>query len=222
VALDNLCTADGQEATEEAIRDPAQWAVYMSEEWGYFDAATGHPVDEDDVDDETPRNEDLEPEEGLRHYSTVVERTVFVPDWYCLDYVGAGLQLGSYLQSVVSGGRARPNPRSEHDDGEDAQAQAQREADEAAAARRERRKVLVLNRLGEAAAVVRREYVTKLLARRRKARRCSSRAASAVTATSWLSTRASRPQPSCWDSRTAGRSARWPKGLLRAVTHALR
>jgi ParB family chromosome partitioning protein len=173
VAIDYLLTAEGAQASAQAISDPTQWAAYMTEEWAYFDRETGEPVNEDDVDDETRHNANLEPDEGLRHYSTVVERTVFVPDWFCLDYQGAGLQLDSYMTSVVSGGRGRANSVVED---EDAEAAAQREAEQVEAERRERRKVLVLNRLGEAAAAVRREFVTKLLARP-KVRQRSSRGA---------------------------------------------
>jgi ParB family chromosome partitioning protein len=50
--------------------------------------------------------------------------------------------------------------------GQDAEAQARREAEAAEAAKRERRKVLALNKLGAAAAIVRRDYVRKLLARK--------------------------------------------------------
>jgi ParB family chromosome partitioning protein len=68
------------------------------------------------------------------------------------------------MKGAVSGGRGRAAD-SGLDDSQDDDARAQREAEQAEAERRERRKVLVLNRLGEAAAAVRREYVTKLLAR---------------------------------------------------------
>lgn len=141
---------------------------------------------EDDVDDETRRNPNLEPDEGLRHFSTVVERTVFVPEWFCLDYQGAGLQLDSYMSSVVSGGRERPNTGGASVEGEDPEAQAQREAEEADVGRRERRKVLVLNRLGEAAAVVRREFVTKLLARKTAPKGAATFVARCLTRDSYI------------------------------------
>jgi ParB family chromosome partitioning protein len=186
VSIDYLRTADDAETTEEAITDPAQWAAHMTEEWAYFDRETGEPVDEDDVDDETRRNPNGEPDDGLRHFSTVVERTVFVPEWFCLDYQGAGLQLDTYMTSVVSGGRDRTGVGGGSVEPEDAEAQAQREAEEADVARRERRKVLVLNRLGEAAAVVRREYVNKLLARKAPPKGAATFVARCLTRDSYI------------------------------------
>jgi ParB family transcriptional regulator, chromosome partitioning protein len=151
-----LRTAEDTSATEADVKDPAHWAVYLTEDYAYFDRETGEPVDDDSVDDETRDDETLEPEEGLRHYNTVEERTVFVPEWYCLDYQGAGLTPAPSLRS--RGGTPSAGGATGHDP--------EAEARQQEAERRERRKLLALNRLGDAAAVVRREYVTKLLARK--------------------------------------------------------
>jgi hypothetical protein len=57
------------------------------------------------------------------------------------------------------------------------------EAERAEAEKRERRKVLALNRLGDAAMIMRREFVTRLLARRPKVRASSLPTAWPATAT---------------------------------------
>jgi ParB family chromosome partitioning protein len=155
LSLRYLRTAEDASATEADVKDPAHWAAHLTEDYAYFDRETGEPVDDDTVDDDTRDDESLEPEEGLRHYNTVEERTVFVPEWYCLDYQGAGLTPAPSLRSrggtPSAGGATEDDPEAE--------------ARQQEAERRERRKLLALNRLGDAAAVVRREYVTKLLAR---------------------------------------------------------
>jgi ParB family chromosome partitioning protein len=151
-----LRTAEDNSATEADVKDPAHWAVNLTEDYAYFDRETGEPVDDDTVDDDTRDDETLEPEEGLRHYNTVEERTVFAPEWYCLDYQSAGLTPAPSLRN--RGGT--PSAGGATEDDPEAEARLQD------AERRERRKLLALNRLGDAAAVVRREYVTKLLARK--------------------------------------------------------
>ena len=151
-----LRTAEGASATETDVKDPAHWALYLTEDYAYFDRETGEPVDDDSVDDDTREDGTLEPEEGLRHYNTVEERSVFAPEWYCLDHHSAGLTPTPSMRTrsgVPSTGAAT-------DDDPEAEAR-QQEAE-----RRERRKLLALNRLGDAAAVVRRDYLTKLLARK--------------------------------------------------------
>ncbi|GAT12124.1 ParB N-terminal domain-containing protein [Mycolicibacterium novocastrense] len=165
VELRWLRTADGEAVTEDEITDPAHWAVWLDEEMGFVDRATGERVDEDCIDFATEDDLNAEAEEGLRHFSTVLETTVFAPEWYCIDYEGAGLQLDSFLTNtrpVVHGRDDATNGAG----GEDAEARAQREAEAAEAAKRERRKVIALNKLGDAAATVRRDYVRKLLARK--------------------------------------------------------
>jgi ParB family chromosome partitioning protein len=151
-----LRAAEDASATEGDVKDPAHWAVHLTEDYAYFDRETGEPVDDATVDDNTRDDETLEPEEGLRHYNTVEERSVFVPEWYCLDYQSAGLTPAPSLRS--RGGASSGGGASE----DDPEAEARRQEAE----RRERRKLLALNRLGDAAAAVRREYLTKLLARK--------------------------------------------------------
>lgn len=167
VPLSRLEVAEGVQADETAVTDPAHWAVVLYESDGYVDAETGEVVDEDAVDWDTQDDPEATPAEGLRHVSTVKEETVFVPEYFCLDYGAAGLTLDKYF--------ARSAGVAEGDDAEDAadldegarEAARQRaEAEKAEAEKRERRKVLALNKLGGAALAVRRDFVKKLLSRR--------------------------------------------------------
>ncbi|MFC6130161.1 ParB/RepB/Spo0J family partition protein [Mycolicibacterium llatzerense] len=159
--------ADGAEvdATEAAVTDPAQWAVLLYEGTVLVDRSTGEPVDEDAVDWATQDDDAATPDSGLRHANTVEDRETYLPEYFCLDYAAAGL---SVAQDRVR--QYFPSTDSADDDEEDeAQRQdaAQARADaEAEAEKRERRKVLALNKLGAAAIVVRREFLTKLLSRK--------------------------------------------------------
>ena len=144
IRLDYLRTADDEKVSDDIEKQPAHWAVYFTEDYGYFDAETSEPVDDADVDDHTRDDEEAEAAEGLRHYSTVTETTVIVPEWYCLDYVAAGLQLGPSLRD-----RHPSTVSRETGAGDDSpEAIAERQAQQEEAERRGRRKVLVLNRLG--------------------------------------------------------------------------
>lgn len=167
LAIEYLLTADGEAATTAAVAEPAHWAAMLYEEDGYADAKTGEIVDEDSIDWNT-RDDEATPEEGMRHFNSVVQTRIYSPDWYCLDYQAAGLQLGHQVA-----------PRAAHEatgqgeaDVTDTDAQQARdeaaaeEAQRAAELRRERRKVIALNRMAEAAAHVRQEFVTKLLTRK--------------------------------------------------------
>lgn len=159
--------ADGAEvdATEAAVTDPAQWAVLLYESTVLVDRSTGEPVDEDAVDWNTQDDDAATPEEGLRHANTVEDRETYLPEYFCLDYAAAGL-------SVAQDRVRQYFPTTDSAD-EDAEAQRRREDEaqaradaEAEAEKRDRRKVLALNKLGAAAIVVRREFLTKLLSRK--------------------------------------------------------
>ena len=41
-----LRTAEDASATEADVKDPAHWAVYLTEDYAYFDRETGEPVDD--------------------------------------------------------------------------------------------------------------------------------------------------------------------------------
>jgi ParB family chromosome partitioning protein len=155
VALRYLRTGDDNDVTEEAINDPAHWAVYLEEGVAYLDAATGDPVEEDDIDLTTRRRPDAEPASGLRHAATVTETAVFEPEWFCTDYTAAGLHLVELLQNshpIGTGGA----PRGSDDDA--TRQERQREA---------RRKTVALNKLGDAAITVRRAWIKDTLLARK-------------------------------------------------------
>jgi ParB family transcriptional regulator, chromosome partitioning protein len=114
----------------------------------------------------------------LRHANSVVDKTVYVPEYFCTDYQAAGLQLSPSM--LPPGGRPTSDTATDPDasDEDKARAAAEAEAAGADALRRERRKVIALNRLGDAAMHVRRDFVRKLLARPHpRERRSSSRPA---------------------------------------------
>jgi ParB family chromosome partitioning protein len=165
VALDHLLTADGEQATEAAITDPAHWAVTLYEEDGYADAETGEIVAGELIDWSTQDDPEAQPQEGFRHANSVVDKTIYVPEYFCTDYQAAGLALSPSI--LPPGGRPISDTATDPDasDEDKARAAAEAEAARADALRRERRKVIALNRLGDAAMHVRREFVCKLLAR---------------------------------------------------------
>ena len=149
--------------TEAAVTDPAHWAVLLYEDTALVVAATGELVDEHTIDWGTEDNADSTPAEDMRHVNSVTETTVFDAEWFCTDYAAAGLELSAAYRGNADADAATDA------DGSSADAEAarlQREAEQAQAEKRERRKVLALNKLGAAAGSVRREFVTKLLARK--------------------------------------------------------
>lgn len=166
VALNHLRTADGNPVTEAAITNPSQWAVILYEEDGYADAESSEIVPGELIDWATEDDPEAQPQEGLRHANSVVDKTIYVPEYFCTDYQAAGLTLSA---SILPPG-ARPTPEAATDpdasDEDKARAAAEAEAARADALRRERRKVIALNRLGDAAMHVRRDFVRKLLARK--------------------------------------------------------
>lgn len=170
VHLRHLRTGTGVCAGEDAVTDPAQWAVLVEEEEAVIDVETGEPVDESTVDWNTEDDPEATPEEGMRHAKTVKDGTVYYPTYYCLDYTAAGLAVDRWFlrHAGVSADPSTDEESEERDADNAARAAtlAQAQAQQAETQRRERRKDLALNRLGEAATQVRREFVTKLLARK--------------------------------------------------------
>ncbi|MCV7200831.1 ParB N-terminal domain-containing protein [Mycolicibacterium peregrinum] len=168
LAIEYLLTADGERVTTAAVTEPAHWAAMLYEEDGYTDAETGEIVDEDSIDWTTRDDDEATPEEGTRHFNSVVQTTIYSPDWYCLDYQAAGLQLGHQV-SPHAPLEATVQDEADVNDTDAQQARdeaAAEEAQRAAELRRERRKVIALNQMAEAAAHVRQEFVTKLLVRK--------------------------------------------------------
>jgi ParB family transcriptional regulator, chromosome partitioning protein len=167
IPLSHLVNADGNGADEQAATNPAHWAVLLYEDTALCDVETGELVNEDDVDWEgTEDNPDATPAEGLRHANTVTETTVFAPEYFCLNYRAAGLTPGTWFARNAGMVETETDSAVDLDDEarEAARQKAQAERDEAE--KRERRTVLALNKLGDAAMSVRREFVKKLLARK--------------------------------------------------------
>jgi ParB family transcriptional regulator, chromosome partitioning protein len=162
IPLHYLVTAEGAEADERAVTNPAHWAVLLYEDTALCDVDTGEIVDEEAVDWDTEDQPDAVAAEGLRHAKTVAETTVFVPEYYCLDYRAAGLAPGTWFARRA--GLVDPSTGEAVDLDDEARQQA--DAERAEADKRERRKVLALNKLGDAALNVRRDFVKKLLARK--------------------------------------------------------
>ncbi len=113
VSMRHLRTADGDDVTEAAVTEPTQWAVFMVEDAVIVDAATGEPVDEDDVDWSTEHHPDRQPAEGMRHADTVMEKVEWQPEYYCLDPQACGLTLAEVLT------RAKPVVAGHHDTDDD-------------------------------------------------------------------------------------------------------
>lgn len=168
IALHHLLTADGAQADEQAVTDPAQWAVQLYETEIVVDVETGEAVDEDDVDWDTQDQPEATPAEGLRHACTVTDATGYVPQYFCLDFRAAGLTPEPWFARRAGLAQDTGSGESTVDlDAEALQARRERaEAERAEADKRERRKVLALNKLGDAAIGVRRDFLTKLLARK--------------------------------------------------------
>jgi len=164
VALRYLTTADGGEVTEDMVVPGPLWAATLMEDTVYVDATDGTTrVDEDDLDYDTRWHRDRAADEGLRHYDSVIEKTVVEPDWYCLDYAAAGFGLAVSLRNVAEAVGGFASPAAAGKAGREViDTEAQAEAD-----RRSRRQVIALNRLGDAAIPVRRNWIrTNLLGRK--------------------------------------------------------
>ena len=171
VELSYLRTLAGEEADETVVTDPSKWAVMLTEEDIWVDVETGETVDDSTVDWDTQDDPEGAAAEGLRHANTVKEATRFVPEYFCLDYAAAGLALSERFERFAGVSHLGNESGGAVDlDGDDEDAKAAREAAQAQAQqeaeRRERRKVIALNKLGEAAGAVRRQFMTTLVSRK--------------------------------------------------------
>ena len=166
IPLRFLLTADGAAADEQAVAEPTHWAVLLYEDTALCDVDTGELVGEDAVDWDTEDQPDATPKEGLRHANTVTETIVFAPEYFCLDYRAVGLTPENWF-ARNAGMVTIDNSAAVDGDQEEREAARQKTQDERAEAeKRERRKVLALNKFGDAALLVRRDFVKKLLARK--------------------------------------------------------
>lgn len=155
----SLVTPSGDDLDAEAVQalvdaDPSKWAVRLEEE-AVFTDSEGNTVPDSAIDWATEADPDAEPEEGFVHASSVTETVVFLPvEYYCLDTEAVGLGLSERFQRDRARREADPTSAP-------TPTLAEREAE-----KRERRKVLALNKAGDAAVGVRRAFVTTLLQRK--------------------------------------------------------
>lgn len=163
-----LRDATGGTLTDDAIAamDPRHWAVVLVNTEAFCDAETGEPVDERDIDFDTADDPTLEPAEGLRHARTITQTTEWAPDYYCIDPIGAGVTLTAYGAQRYGVDADRLADATDPD-GAAARERAREEAAERD--RAERRKLIALNKLGDAAATVRRAWVRDTLLTRKSA-----------------------------------------------------
>lgn len=162
----HLKDTEGKNLTEEEITamDPKHWAVWLDSAEAYLDAQTGDPVDEDDIDFDTANDLDLDLDaaEGYRHFRTITETTAWKPEYFCCDPRGAGVSMPDWAARQYGYDADRLADASDPDGAADRERAREEQAEQE---RAERRKLIALNKLGEAAAVVRREWVRdKLLA----------------------------------------------------------
>lgn len=149
--LHALLTAEGEPADESAIKNPANWAIVLSDE-AVFTDSEGNPVNESLIDWSTEDDPEAEAEEGMLHCDSVIEKVMWVPDvYYCLDPEAEGLTVSNWYKATG----AAPTPDLTSED-----------LERKAAEKAERRRVIVLNKAGDAAQTVRRKFVTELLQRK--------------------------------------------------------
>ncbi|MBW4818134.1 MULTISPECIES: ParB/RepB/Spo0J family partition protein [Rhodococcus] len=155
----DLVTTDGDEVTPDMIdAAPQFWAVFLGLNDAFFDKATGERVDYDDVDWDTEDDDSAVPDEGLRHANTVDYRPEYLPEYWCIDQEGAGLEPRPIIDAVPAAAGGSGNGPAEA-----ARAVREQEAKD----KQERRRVRELNKQAEAATTVRREFLrTTLLARK--------------------------------------------------------
>jgi ParB family chromosome partitioning protein len=160
VARDFLVAPEGQ--TIDPTAAPEHWAIIIDEDAAFTDKKTGEPVNEEDIDWNTERKPDAEPAEGMIHADSVDEETVFViGEYYCRNPEALGLVTNDRFEKF-SGQATYPSTNGSSVGSPNLD---QQQVDDLAT-KRERRKVIALNKAGEAAQQVRREFVTKLLARK--------------------------------------------------------
>lgn len=155
---------DGEPLAEDAEIDPKYWAVVLWEDTVLSDKETGEVINELQVDWDTQDDPEAVPEEGKRHADSVAESEAVVPEfYYCTDLAGAGLSANErFLRfSGQAAQQGDPGNVDRVDDIGPVLTEDKAEAD-----KRERRMVLALNKLGDAALEVRREFLKTLLSRK--------------------------------------------------------
>lgn len=163
---------NGQEVTEDVIVDPRHWAVTLWEDTILTHKETGEEVDEDRVDWDTQDDPEATPAKGLLHFNAVEETEAIVPEfYYCTDLAGAGLTANERFLKFSGQAVLQVSDEGGNSDSGNAVDRIDEIGpvlvdEKAEAEKRERRKVIALNKLGEAALNVRRQFVKTLLSRK--------------------------------------------------------
>jgi ParB family chromosome partitioning protein len=151
VPLHALLTDDGNSADESAVKNPGNWAITLTDE-AVFTDLEGNPVNESLIDWSTESDPEAKAEEGMLHCDLVVEKIEWVPHlYYCLNLEAEGLTASGWYGTGV-----RDVPVDLTSD--DLELKAKEKA--------ERRRLIRLNKAGDAAMSVRRKFVTELLQRK--------------------------------------------------------
>ncbi|MFI9410123.1 ParB/RepB/Spo0J family partition protein [Nocardia gamkensis] len=161
IPASELVTAAGEPVSEELIyADPARWVVYLEvQENGLLvDKDTGAIVDADTVDWSTRGDTTAEPADGRVHAEQVQWRDRWIPAYFL---PASGLA-DSGLQRLVP------------DTGESSDEAAAKAAAEREQARQDRRRVIELNKRGDAANARRQEFLPRLLAGRTPPRQAAA------------------------------------------------
>jgi ParB family chromosome partitioning protein len=150
IPLHALLTSDGERADESAVKNPSNWVITLSDETMFTDTE-GNPVDESLIDWSTEDDPEAQAEEGMLHCDSVIEKAEWVPSlYYCANPEAEGLTVGGWYGTGVS-----PTPDLTSED-----------LERKVAEKAERRRLIALNKAGDAAMSVRRKFVTELLQRK--------------------------------------------------------
>ncbi|MCC3328310.1 ParB/RepB/Spo0J family partition protein [Nocardia abscessus] len=161
IPASELVTAAGEPVSEESIyADPARWVVYLEvQENGLLvDRDTGAIVDAGTVDWSTRGDLSAEPADGRVHAERVQWRDRWIPSYF----LPASALVDSGLQQIVP------------DTGDGSEEAAAKAAAEREQARQDRRRVIELNKRGDAANARRQEFLPRLLAGRTPPRQAAA------------------------------------------------
>lgn len=161
VPLGQLITADGASLDLDsgvalAEANPAIWAIILTEDAVFTDAA-GNRIDESLIDWSTEDNPEAIPGEGMVTAVGVVETEEYVPaNYFCSDPQAAGLTVAERFSKLAAASAATGG----------GQVQTTQDLEAKAKAKAERRRVIEMNKAGDAAEIARREFIKGMLKRK--------------------------------------------------------
>ncbi|MBF6331889.1 ParB/RepB/Spo0J family partition protein [Nocardia transvalensis] len=176
VPATELVDADGVAVAADRIHaDPSGWLVWLEldDQPLLVETDTGVVVDPDTVDWATARDPERTPQDGMRHANQVDQRDNWLAEYFLPVDALAAANLSRTVPADNDSNDESPASAEHSTDTADDELAARRRADaeaRAAAAREEQRlalrRVRELNKQGVAAMQARREFVTRLLARK--------------------------------------------------------